>query len=251
MKINILTLFPEFFVSPLNTSIIKRAIEAESLEVNIIDIRDFTFDKHKKADDAPFGGGCGMVLKPEPIFRAIEALNKKQPNTENYQKKLIFTCPTGVNYDHKKAQEYAKLDEINILCGHYEGIDQRIIDHLIDEKISVGDYVLTGGEIPTLIIIDSVIRFLPNVLGNEDSAKQDSFSDGLLDCPHYTRPANFNGWSVPEILLSGHHKNIDKWRLKEKFKRTLLNRPDLIKNYQFDKKSLKIFEEAKLEINNL
>lgn len=244
MKINILTLFPEFFDSPINTSILKRAIEANALEVNIVDIRDFTQDKHKKADDAPFGGGCGMVMKPEPIFRAVESVKT------NEKTRVIFTCPTGKKYDQNIAQELAGEEEIIILCGHYEGIDERIRKYVVTDEISIGDFVLTGGEIPALTIIDSVIRLLPNVLGNADSALQDSFSDNLLDCPHYTRPAEFNGWKIPEILTSGHHKNIEDWRLKEKFKLTLTRRPDLLEKYTFDKKTKKIFELAKKELSS-
>lgn len=242
MKINILTLFPEFFTSPLNTSILKRAIDSNIIEINVIDIRDFTQDKHKKADDSPFGGGCGMVMKPEPIFMAVESLKADKKT------KVIFTCPTGKQYDQKTAQELSEESELIILCGHYEGIDERIRKYVVTDEISIGDFVLTGGEIPALTIIDSVIRLLPNVLGNSDSALQDSFSDNLLDCPHYTRPAEFNGWKIPEILMSGHHKNIEEWRLKEKFKLTLTRRPDLLEKYVFDKKTKKIFELAKKEL---
>jgi tRNA (guanine37-N1)-methyltransferase len=241
MKIDILTLFPEFFSTPLNTSIIKRAKEFNKVEINVIDIRDFTTDKHKKADDRPFGGGCGMVMKPEPIFSAIESLEKKENS------RVIFTCPTGKQYNQKKAEELSKLEHIIILCGHYEGVDQRIRDHIIDEEISVGDYVLTGGEIPSLLIIDSVVRLLDGVLGNSDSAEQDSFSDGLLDHPHYTRPSNFRGFEVPEVLISGDHAKIDDWRLEQRLKLTLSKRPDLIKTEFFDKKTTKIFNKIKKE----
>lgn len=242
MKIDILTLFPEFFESPFNTSIIKRAKEFEKIEINVIDIRDFTTDKHKKADDRPFGGGCGMVMKPEPIFSAIESLEKTEKT------KVIFTCPTGTPYNQKKAEEYSKLDHIVILCGHYEGIDQRVRDNIIDEEISLGDYVLTGGEIPALLIVDSVVRLLDGVLGNSESAIQDSFSDNLLDHPHYTRPANFRGLDVPEVLVSGNHAKIEEWRLKQRLKLTLLKRPDLIKEELFDKKTKKIFNQVKDEL---
>lgn len=242
MKINILTLFPEFFTSPLNTSILKRAIDSNIIEINVIDIRDFTQDKHKKADDSPFGGGCGMVMKPEPIFMAVESVKVDKKT------KVIFTCPTGKKYDQKIAKELSEESELIILCGHYEGIDERIRKYVVTDEISIGDFVLTGGEIPALTIIDSVIRLLPNVLGNSDSALQDSFSDNLLDCPHYTRPAEFNGWKIPDILTSGHHKNIEEWRLKEKFKLTLIRRPDLLEKYVFDKKTKKIFELAKKEL---
>ncbi|MEK7433204.1 MAG: tRNA (guanosine(37)-N1)-methyltransferase TrmD [Cyanobacteriota bacterium] len=242
MKINILTLFPEFFISPLNTSILKRAIESNLIEVNIINIRDFCTDKHKRADDSPFGGGCGMVMKAEPIFSSIKSIE----NFSNIRR--IFTCPTGKKYTQTVAEELAKENELIILCGHYEGVDQRIRDNLITDEYSIGDYVLTGGETASLAIIESIARLIPNVLGNEDSAKQDSFSDGLLDCPHYTRPSEFNGWKVPDILLSGNHQKIEEWRLKEKFKITLIKRPELIDKYVFNKKSKMIFETAKKEI---
>ena len=242
MKFDILTLFPEFFETPLKSSIIKRAIESNKVSFNITNIRDFSTDKHKKADDRPFGGGCGMVMKVEPIYNALQHL-KIPPYT-----KVIFTCPTGKPYSQAKAIELSKEENLVILCGHYEGIDERVRKYLINDEISMGDYVLTGGEIPALIIIDSIVRLLPEVLGNEFSALQDSFSDGLLDCPHYTRPEKFNDWDVPQILLSGNHQNIDNWRLKEKFKLTLLKRPDLMEKFSFDKRTKKLFEEAKNEL---
>jgi len=242
MKIDILTLFPDFFSSPLGSSIIKRAQEQNLVSFNLTNIRDFTEDKHHKADDRPFGGGCGMVMKAEPVFRAVNSI-KRQENT-----KIILMCPTGAKYDQAKAFELSKEQHLIFICGHYEGIDERVRKHLVTEEISVGDFVLTGGELPVLTVIDSVVRLLPGVLGNEDSAMQDSFSDGLLDCPHYTRPSSFNGWDVPEVLLSGDHAKIDEWRLKEKLKLTLLRRPDLIEKLSFDKKTKKLLNLVKSEL---
>ncbi len=244
MRIDILTLFPDFFSSPLNSSILKRAQDNNSVVFNLINIRDFAEDKHKKADDRPFGGGCGMVMKPEPIFKAVESINKNQDT------KIIMLCPTGKKYDQKKAVELSNDQHLVFICGHYEGIDERVRKHLITEEISIGDYILTGGEIATLTVIDSIVRLIPNVLGNENSAIQDSFSDGLLDCPHYTRPEIFRDMSVPEILLSGNHAKIDEWRLKEKLRLTLTRRPDLLQNIQLDKKTLKYLNQIKNDISS-
>lgn len=247
MQIDILTLFPEFFESPFNTSIIKRA--KDKVTFNITDIRDFTTDKHKKADDKTFGGGCGMVLKAQPIFDCVKSLNIKE-NT-----KIIMLCPTGEKYTQDKAIELSKENSLVFICGHYEGIDERVRKHLITDEISIGDYVLTGGEVATLTIIDSIIRLIPDVLGNKNSALEDSFSDGLLDCPHYTRPSDYNGYKVPEVLINGNHSEINKWRLKEKIKITLLKRFDLIERYDFkdiDYKVLKeIIDELKDESQDL
>lgn len=243
MKIDILTLFPEFFDSPFNSSIIKRAKEINAVNFNLVNIRDFATDKHKRADDRPFGGGCGMVMKAEPIFGAFESLEKKE-NT-----KVIMLCPTGERYNQKKAFELAKEEQLIFLCGHYEGIDERVRQSIVTDEISIGDYILTGGEVAVLTIVDSIIRLLPEVLGNENSFIEDSFTDGLLDCPHYTRPASFRGMDVPEVLLSGNHAKIDEWRLKEKLKLTLIKRPDLLENLVLDKKTNKYLQEIKKSLN--
>lgn len=244
MQIDILTLFPEFFISPLSTSILKRANETNKVTFNTVNIRDFTTDKHKKADDKTFGGGCGMVMKAQPIFDAVKSL-ELQENT-----KIIMLCPTGEKYNQKRAIELSKEDRLVFICGHYEGIDERVRENLITDEISIGDYVLTGGEVATLTVIDSIVRLIPDVLGNEDSANEDSFSDGLLDCPHYTRPAEYNGWKVPEALLNGNHAKIDEWRLKEKLKITLLKRFDLFTDYDFKNADFKILELVKDETEN-
>ena len=225
MIISILTLFPEFFSSPLNTSIIKRAREKNIVEFNIIDIRSFCEDKHKTADDRPYGGGPGMILKPEPLYKSIKKAKELKKG------KVIYLSPKGTIYNQSIAQQLKKIDHIILLCGHYEGIDERIRKHFVDMEISVGDYILTGGEVAALVIIDTVVRLLPDVLGNKDSINQESFVNGLLDYPHYTRPYNFMGYKVPDILLSGNHKKIAEWRLKKSIEETRKKRPDLYKKY--------------------
>ncbi len=239
MKINILTLFPDIFYGFVNESIIKRAIERNLLEINVINIRDFALDKHKTADDTPFGGGAGMVLKAEPIFRALESLGGK----------IIYTSPQGKTLTQKLSNKLSKEKEITIIAGHYEGIDERVIDKKIDLEISIGDYVLTGGELPAMVIVDSIARLLPGVI-KQESYEQDSFYNGLLDHPHYTRPAEFDGLEVPKILLSGHHKNIEIWRRKESLKRTYLRRPDLLKNKKFSKEEELLFKEILDELKD-
>jgi len=242
MKIDILTLFPEFFQTPINTSILKRAIESNAVNIKITDIRDFAQDKHRKADDRPFGGGCGMVMKAEPLFGAIESIEKLDST------KVILLCPRGKSYTQKKALELSTEEHLVFVCGHYEDIDERVRETLITDEISIGDYILTGGEIATLVVLDSIIRLLPNVLGNEDSAIEDSFSDGLLDCPHYTRPREYRGLNVPDVLVSGNHAKIEEWRLKQKLKLTYQKRPDLLEKINLDKKALKLLKEIKQEL---
>ena len=222
MKIDILTLFPEMFEGILNTSIWKKALEKDAVKINRINFRDYSTNKHKTVDDYPYGGGNGMVLKPEPIFSAVEAI----PNYQNA--KIIMLTPQGKPYNQKMAEELKKEQHLILLCGHYEGFDERIREHLVTDEISIGDFVLTGGEIASMVIVDSVIRLLPGVLGNDESAETDSFSNGLLEYPQYTRPPEFRGWKVPEVLLSGHHQKIEEWRKNESLKRTRLKRPDLL-----------------------
>ena len=222
MKIDILTLFPEMFEGILNTSIWKKALEKEAVEINRINFRDYSTNKHKTVDDYPYGGGNGMVLKPEPIFSAVEAI----PNYQNAR--IIMLTPQGKPYNQKIAEELKQEQHLILLCGHYEGFDERIREHLVTDEISIGDFVLTGGEIASMVIVDSVVRLLPGVLGNDESAETDSFSNGLLEYPQYTRPPEFRGWKVPEVLLSGHHQKIEEWRKNESLKRTRLKRPDLL-----------------------
>ncbi len=218
MKFDILTLFPEMF-DGINRSIIGKAIEKELIEINTINIRDFSKDKHKKVDDAPYGGGAGMVLRPDVVYDAYKAIN--QDNA-----KVIYLSPKGKTLNQEKVKELAKENHIILLCGHYEGIDQRVLDEIVDEEISIGDYVLTGGEIPAMVLIDSVSRYVEGVITRE-STEEESFSNGLLEYPQYTRPEVFLDKKVPEILLSGHHENIKKWRGEQSLEITRSKRPDL------------------------
>ena len=239
VKINILTLFPEFFNSFKEHSIIKRAVEREQVEINIVNIRDFAEGRHKQCDDIPFGGGAGMVMKPEPILKALEESKGK----------IIYTSPQGVRLNQALACKLATEEEITIIAGHYEGVDERVIESKVDLEISLGDFVLTGGELPAMVISDAIIRLVPGVIKKE-SYENDSFYNGLLDYPHYTRPAEFQGLKVPEVLMSGHHKNIDEWRLKQSLKRTLKRRPELLKGREFSKLEKKLLKEIKEEQEN-
>ena len=223
MRIDILTVVPELLVSPLNESILKRAQEGGFAEIHIHNIRDYSEDKHRKVDDYPFGGEAGMVMKIEPVFRCIEKLK-----SERHYDEIIFTSPDGIRYDQHEANRLSTLENIIILCGHYKGIDFRIREHLITREISVGDYVLTGGELAAAIITDSVVRLLPGAIGDEASALTDCFQDDLLAPPVYTRPAEFNGWKVPEVLLSGNFAEIAKWQDEQAYERTKALRPDLL-----------------------
>ena len=222
MKIDILTLFPEMF-SALKTSLIGKATSKKALEINIIDIRDYSKDKHKKCDDYPFGGGVGMLMTPQPIYDAITSID----GYENAYK--IYMSPKGKTLVQSKVKQLSKKEHLILLCGHYEGIDERIIELLIDEEISIGDYVLTGGEIPAMAVVDSVARYIPGVLGKLESAEDESFSNDLLEYPQYTRPQEFMGLKVPEVLVSGNHELVDKWRKEQSKILTKKRRPDLIK----------------------
>ncbi len=223
-EIDIITLFPEMFSGVFGDSIIKRAIDNKILEIRLTQLRDFAFDKHKQVDDSPFGGGSGMVLKPEPMFRAVRSILK---NSNSPSRRIIITDPAGKTFNQEKAKELAQVDWLIFICGHYEGFDARIYT-LADELISIGDYVLTGGEIPTMAIVDAVARMLPDVLGAADSAETDSFFENMLSYPQYTRPREFEGLEVPEVLLSGNHAEIAKWRQMKAFEITMQRRPDLI-----------------------
>jgi len=227
MLIDIITLFPEMFAGVFGESIIKRAVEKNILQVRFTQLRDFAFDKHRHVDDSPFGGGAGMVLKPEPVYRAVRDVLAK--SDENFSRKIIITDPSGEVFTQAKAKELAALDQIVFVCGHYEGFDARIYD-LADELISIGDYVLTGGELPAMVIVDAVARMLPDVLGSAESAVTDSFFGGMLGFPQYTRPRDFEGKLVPEVLLSGNHAEIKKWRENQALNLTRARRPDLIRN---------------------
>ena len=243
MRFEIITIFPEFFENIFSYSIIKRAIEKKLIEINVYNLRDFTLDKHKTVDDKPFGGGCGMVFKPEPIFRAVEFIKEKRG--ENLR--IILLSPQGKLFNQEKAKELSKYKNLVLICGHYEGVDERVVRYLVEEEISIGDYILTGGEIPALVIIDCVSRILPGVLGKEDSLKEESFSRGILEYPQYTRPRKFRNFSVPEVLLSGDHKTIEKWRLKEALRNTYKKRPELLKEEKLTEYEKKLLLEIKEE----
>lgn len=224
MRFDVLTIFPEFFAGPFDFGIIRRARQQNQVEIKIHDLRSFTSDKHHVVDDRPFGGEDGMVLKPEPIFRAVRSLRREEEKTA-----VILLSPQGKVFDQAEARRFATgFTQMIMICGRYEGVDERVAENLITNEISIGDYVLTGGEIPAMILVDAVTRLLPNVLGSETSAVNDSFSDGLLDFPHYTRPADFEGLKVPEVLLSGNHAKIAEWRRNAALEKTLRMRPDLL-----------------------
>ena len=230
MRFDLLTIFPEFFAGPFDFGMIRRARQQGLIEVNVHDLRSFTSDKHHVVDDRPFGGGDGMVLKPEPIFHAVESLLAKEIPGDNQKRTAVaLMSPQGKPFCQARAEKFAsECSRMILLCGRYEGVDERIVEHLVTDEISIGDFVLTGGEIPARVVVDAVTRLLPNVLGSETSAVHDSFNDNLLDYPHYTRPAEFRGWQVPEVLISGHHGEVAKWRRRAALLKTLQRRPDLL-----------------------
>lgn len=241
MQFDVLTLFPEMF-EVLNKSIIGRAKEKELININLINIRDFSKNKHKKVDDTPYGGGAGMVIQPDVVYDAYKSV--KSDNV-----KVIYMSPQGNKLDQKKIEELSKQKHLILLCGHYEGIDQRVIDKIVDEEISIGDYVLTGGELPAMVLIDGVSRYVEGVL-KKDSTKEESFSQGLLEYPQYTKPEVFENEKVPEVLLSGHHKNIDKWRKEQSLIKTLVKRPDLLKTLNLSEEDKKILEKYENDVPN-
>jgi tRNA (guanine37-N1)-methyltransferase len=225
MRIDIITLFPEICRAPLNESMMKRAQENGALDLGIHNLRDWTTDKHHVVDDAPFGGGQGMVMKPEPIFAAVEDLESR---IENRKSRIVLMSPAGRKFDQGMATDFSREEHLIVICGHYEGVDHRVIEHLVDDEISIGDYVLTNGAVAAVVFVDAIVRLLPGVLGDEQSAADDSFSGGSLEGPQYTRPSEFRGWKVPDVLLSGNHGEIAKWRKEQGKVRTKKNRPDLL-----------------------
>lgn len=244
MKIDFLTLFPEMFNGVLNQSILKRAQDKNMLTVNTVDFRHFAENKHNQVDDYPYGGGQGMVLKPEPVFNAMKDLKRTDKT------RVILMCPQGRPFSQAIAEELSEAEHIVFICGHYEGYDERIRENLVTDEISMGDYVLTGGELPAMTMTDAIVRLIPGVLGNEQSHQDDSFSDGLLEFPQYTRPREYKGMTVPDVLLSGNHANIEKWRHEQKLIRTLHKRPDLLEKYQLSDKDKEFLESYKNQLKN-
>ena len=242
MKIHVLSLFPPMFEGVFGSSILKKAQDKGAVQLAVTDIREFSENKHKQVDDYPYGGGAGMVLKPEPMFNAVEAI------TEGRKPRVILMCPQGERFTQKKAEELAKEEDLVFLCGHYEGYDERIREYLVTDEISIGDFVLTGGELAAMTVIDAVVRLIPGVLGQADSHIQDSFSTGLLEHPHYTRPADFRGMKVPDVLLSGNHAKIAEWREEQSFRRTYTRRPDLFDVYELSPKQQQLLEKIKKEM---
>lgn len=240
MNIHVLSLFPDMFEGVFGSSILKKAQEKGAVQMNVTDFRSFSQNKHNQVDDYPYGGGAGMVLKPEPLFHAVEDLvaQGKKP-------RIILMCPQGERYDQKKAEELAKEEDLIFLCGHYEGYDERIREYLVTDEISIGDFVLTGGELAAMTVIDSVVRLLPGVLGQEASHVNDSFSTGLLEHPHYTRPADFRGMKVPDVLMSGNHAKIEQWRMEQSLKRTSERRPDLLEHIELTKEQQAYLKQLK------
>lgn len=241
MRIDIITLFPSMFRGPFDESIIKRARKKGILEINLHNLRDFTGDRHRTVDDVPYGGGAGMVMKPEPLFRAVEKVKEEKRSSW----KVILLSPQGQPFAQEKAKELAEEEGLIFICGHYEGVDERVREHLIDEELSLGDFVLTGGELAAMVIVDAIARMLPEVLGCKDSIREDSFYQTLLDYPHYTRPTEFRGWKVPGVLISGNHQKIREWRKKKKLENTFKKRPDLLKTAKLSREEEEMLEQIK------
>jgi len=238
MKFTVLTIFPEMFDSFRAYGIIKRAIERKKIFTSTINIRDYATDRHQMTDDRPYGGGSGMVLKPEPLAAAIRAAKEKAPSSRS-----ILMTPQGHVFNQHMAQQLTAFSELILICGRYEGVDERIVHDLVDDEISIGDYILTGGELAAMVVIETVTRLIPGTLGAEASAENDSFSEGLLEHAHYTRPRNFEGMQVPEVLVSGHHQEIERWRRESSVMRTLLKRPDLLQTNNLSEQEIKILKK--------
>ncbi len=251
MKFEVFTLLPEVFPPYLESSILQRARQRGLIDVQVHNIRDYTHDRHHTTDDTPYGGGGGMVMKPEPVFEAVESVLGFDPNqTQPPPLPIILLTPQGRVFTQRVAEELSTHERIALLCGRYEGVDERIREHLVTDEISIGDYVLTGGELPALMIIDAVSRLIPGVLGDPTGAEDDSHSTGLLEYPHYTRPPEFRGWQVPEILLSGDHGKIEKWRREQALSRTFKKRPDMIEKADLSKEDKKIVERLKSNVRD-
>ncbi len=238
MRFDILSIFPEMFSSPLETSLLKKAREKGLIDVRIWDIRQYAEDKHKMTDDAPYGGGGGMVMKVEPIDRALMAVAPVPGESLT-----VLLTPQGEAFNQQMVEQFARYGQLVLICGHYEGVDERVREHLVEKEVSIGDYVLTGGELSALVVVDAVARLIPGVLGNSESAAADSFSMGLLEYPHYTRPGSYRGWDVPEVLLSGNHAEIELWRRKEALRRTRERRPDLLEKMELSAMDRRLLQE--------
>jgi len=237
IRFDILSIFPEMFQTPFDCSLIKKALDKQLIEIHIHDIRRYALDKHRMTDDYPYGGGGGMVMKVDPIARALDDIDPARDNAQ-----VVLLTPQGETFKQEIAEELSRCSRIILICGHYEGVDERIREHLVDREISTGDYVLTGGELPAMIIVDAVSRLVPEVLGNRESALFDSFSTGLLEGPHYTRPQEYRNWRVPDVILSGDHKKINEWRRRKSLKRTLARRPDLLAKANLSEEDRKILK---------
>ena len=241
MRIHILTLFPAMFSGPFSESIVKRAVDQGLVEISIYNIRDYTSDKHHVVDDSPYGGGPGMVLKPEPVFKAVEAVRGETGMP------VILLTPQGRLFSQRVAEELAKNEEMILVCGHYEGVDERVREHLVTDEISIGDYILSGGELAAMVVVDAVVRQVPGALGSEESVGDDSHAQGLLEYPQYTRPQSFRNWEVPEVLLSGNHAEINRWRRTQSLKRTLRRRPDLLQQAELSTEDKKLMAQMERE----
>ena len=249
MQFEVFTLLPEVFPPYLDTSILNRARQRGLIEVRVHNIRDYTHDKHHTTDDTPYGGGGGMVMKPEPVFEAVESvLGLESLQTKPTVVPVILLTPQGRVFNQRVAEEYSRYERIALLCGRYEGVDERIREHLVTDEMSIGDYVLTGGELPALMIIDAVSRLIPGVLGDPTGAEDDSHSMGLLEYPHYTKPPEFRGWKVPDVLASGNHAKIDEWRREQALTRTFKKRPDMLEKAELSKKDQKIIESLRSKV---
>jgi len=243
MRIDALTLFPEMFAGPLDASIVGRARERGLVEIRLVNIRDHSTERQRIVDDYPYGGGGGMVMKPEPVFAAVEAMRCRGECRE----RVVLMSPQGRRLEQAGVAELAAYEHLVIICGHYEGVDERVREHLVDEEVSIGDYVLTGGELPAMVVIDAVTRLLPEALGAEHGAASDSFAAGLLEHPHYTRPAEFRGWKAPEVLLSGNHEAIRRWRREHALRRTRERRPDLLPRVELSEEDRELLEKIEGE----
>ncbi len=241
MKIHILTLFSDMFTGPFSESIIKRAIDRGLVTIAIYNIRDYTSDKHHVVDDSPYGGGPGMVLKPEPLFAAVEAIRGEA------ELPVILLTPQGRLFNQRAAEELSHYEEMILICGHYEGVDERVREHLVTDEISIGDYILSGGELAAMVVVDALVRQLPGALGSEESVEEDSHATGLLEYPQYTRPQSFRGWEVPEVLLSGNHAAITRWRREQSLRRTIKRRPDLLERAALSDEERRVIKRMERE----